>query len=306
MFTAGICDGSNVIYFTTGGNNLWGYEDTLAATTLSPSAPPDKYTVGIDPVTGRADFMDLVWQSLGTDTGLVNRVDVQLAEKEIGWDGASNFFLNSVRTAGPTLMVAPVGAGGNIAYTLRANTEYVWRARASNTVSDDYVISDWTEGREFTVESGTVVNQPHAGPIMTSPAPGSSNVNPDYVGFAWAPVPGATEYQIIVATDAALSNTVGGTPATVTSTSYEVTGLETDTTYFWSVQATKPTMGVEGRASFTTRAPAIEPVVIPTQEAPTIILPQQETPGYVWAVIAVGAVLVIAVIVLIVRTGRAR
>ena len=55
------------------------------------------------------------------------------------------------------------------------------------------------------------------------------------------------------------------------------------------------------------KAPA--PVVVeeaPAQPAPevTVTLPVAETPAYVWAIIAIGAVLVIALIILIVMTRR--
>ena len=43
---------------------------------------------------------------------------------------------------------------------------------------------------------------------------------------------------------------------------------------------------------------------ITTYSPPDIILPEEETPAYIWAIVAIGAVLVIAVVVLIVRTRR--
>jgi len=48
------------------------------------------------------------------------------------------------------------------------------------------------------------------------------------------------------------------------------------------------------------------PVVVEENPTPNITLtvPEAETPGYIWAIIAVGAILTIAVIVLIVRTRR--
>jgi Mg2+ and Co2+ transporter CorA len=37
----------------------------------------------------------------------------------------------------------------------------------------------------------------------------------------------------------------------------------------------------------------------------TLTVPEQETPVYIWVIVAIGALLVIAVIVLIIRTRRA-
>jgi hypothetical protein len=44
-------------------------------------------------------------------------------------------------------------------------------------------------------------------------------------------------------------------------------------------------------------------VVIPTQPTPTTVK-EEISPAYIWAIIIIGAILVIAVIVLIVRTRR--
>jgi hypothetical protein len=43
---------------------------------------------------------------------------------------------------------------------------------------------------------------------------------------------------------------------------------------------------------------------VTTYSPPDIVLPEEETPTYIWAIVAIGAVLTIAVIVLIVRTRR--
>ncbi|MDD5127603.1 MAG: hypothetical protein PHR43_05885, partial [Dehalococcoidales bacterium] len=103
--------------------------------------------------------------------------------------------------------------------------------------------------------------------------------------------------------------------------------LEAGTTYYWAVKATKPVAGAfSAVANFTVAvAPeattAAPPVVITQVPAPTIVLTQppvtttnivipqptpapQIAPAYIWAVIIIGAILVIAVIVLIVRTRR--
>ena len=43
---------------------------------------------------------------------------------------------------------------------------------------------------------------------------------------------------------------------------------------------------------------------VTTYSPPDIVLPEEETPAYIWAIVAIGAILVIAVVVLIVRTRR--
>jgi hypothetical protein len=88
--------------------------------------------------------------------------------------------------------------------------------------------------------------------------------------------------------------------------------LEYETTYCWSVTAS----GKIGAASwtlppvqgiFTTAAKTIEPELTaqPTPPPPVVIEEVvDETPAWLWVLIAIGAVLAIAVIVLIMRTRR--
>jgi hypothetical protein len=90
------------------------------------------------------------------------------------------------------------------------------------------------------------------------------------------------------------------------------TDLEYGTTYYWRVRSVAD--GIKSgwtSFGFTTVAEPEPPIVIPPQPTPTIIVPtpqvivpEQAVPVYVWAIIGIGAVLVIAVIVLIVRTRR--
>jgi hypothetical protein len=148
--------------------------------------------------------------------------------------------------------------------------------------------------------------------VLLGPQGGAQNLDPNLVGFTWAPITGATEYTVIVATDAALTKAVSGTPAKITVPAYQATELSYGTTYFWAIQATKPTTSIQTMGTFTTMQ---KPVVAPTAPAtgaaapvvqPTLVVqaPPAETPAYIWAVIVIGAVLVIAVIILIVRTRR--
>jgi hypothetical protein len=102
--------------------------------------------------------------------------------------------------------------------------------------------------------------------------------------------------------------------------------LEQGKTYFWRVRALLPVQGDWSTIANITIAEAV-PVVVPTppvviQQMPApiinipaappaqqIVIPAQPAekvinPTYIWAIIIIGAVLVIAVIVLIVRTRR--
>jgi hypothetical protein len=105
------------------------------------------------------------------------------------------------------------------------------------------------------------------GPLPLSPPMGwATSLRPS---FSWLSVPGATEYEFILATDAALTRTVASTPVKVTTTSYSLSAdLHPNTEYFWSVQATKPVVGIQDIGIFSTTGvpPAPTPSLTPSSE----------------------------------------
>jgi hypothetical protein len=297
-------DVGNVLYASTAAVTLWAYDDWLANYELNIQSPPDMYEVPIDPVTGRAEAVWATWDPAGSGTGLVNAVQIRIWETAMGPGGSTNLGAAAPFTAilgiAPRVDFAALMAAAGV--PLRANTEYQWQVMARNTAAADAVRSMWSEVRTFTIQAGTAVVPEEAGPILQAPPPGSSSVgvNP---GFSWVAEPGTTEWKFWLALDAELTNTVEGTPVIVTTPSWQVPPgtLEYNTTYFWGVQSTKPAVGILKVASFTTMS---EP--LPPEEPPDVIvnIPEAETPAYVWAIIGVGAILVIVVLVLIVRTRR--
>jgi hypothetical protein len=133
--------------------------------------------------------------------------------------------------------------------------------------------------------------------------------------FVWSPVTGATEYQIIVSDREnfdiiTFSHNTNQAVYAVT----EDEQLAYNTVYYWRVRASKPDTAVTQYQTgiFTTEQKAVptkEPITI-TQPGPTTITvsvppPQEVIPAYLlWIIIGIGAILVIALIVLIVRTRR--
>jgi len=171
---------------------------------------------------------------------------------------------------------------------------------------------------------------------LTAPAPGSEMALSN-VPFTWASVTDATSYVLLLTANADLSEpvieaTAAGTAYTYNEYTYSagaIVGPLTDgTPYYWQVTALDASAKVlaisdvsvfiakapvaEGPAEITVEVPPAEitvevpPVVVPPAEI-TVELPPTEvppTPAYIWLIIGVGAVLLIAVIVLIVRTRR--
>ena len=164
---------------------------------------------------------------------------------------------------------------------------------------------------------------PLAAPTTPAPALGADDVDIDPT-FTWAAVAGATSYEFQIAEH---TDVPGADPYIVPfdSKTVETTGcrliedLSYDTTYDWRVRAVRGTEKGPWMNSFLTTMmepeepePPIEvitqgPTVLELPDWPeTIVQPQTPIiPDYLlWVVVGVGGVLVIAVIVLIVRTRR--
>ena len=73
-------------------------------------------------------------------------------------------------------------------------------------------------------------------PVLTAPANGALNV-PAAPTFTWNAVAGATTYSIQVATDAGFTNVVASATG-LTGTSWSGASLNTNTMYYWRVEAT--------------------------------------------------------------------
>jgi hypothetical protein len=180
-------------------------------------------------------------------------------------------------------------------------------------------------------------------PINLVPALGStiSPVNPN---FDWMSVTGATSYtlQITTASDPGFASPVyanSAVPAVSgpTANFTYVGTLAYNASYIWRVMANgttgstwvngnfytalavvppvtvtqaatppTPTIIITAPApiTITQAAPPVTPTLTVTQPVYTLVQPTATTPTYIWVIVAVGAVLTLAVIVLIIRTRR--
>ncbi len=114
--------------------------------------------------------------------------------------------------------------------TAIASGTYWWRIRAVTAAS---ATSAWTKGRSFKLGWAPVLN-------VTGPADGTAfQIPPASLSQAlvlrWAPMPGAAQYLVSIATDPLLASMIPGSPATLDSTSYTLDGRLTDGTYYWNV-----------------------------------------------------------------------
>jgi hypothetical protein len=288
--TSGILATLDALHLSTGSNVLLGYETTFVWTftdtltgKVTLSSPVDAGT------SGRVTSATITWQAMPGAFTYEYIYDVDSGFKS-GVGGAA------VSTSLTTATLSNLDPGRT----------YFWKVRG---ISPLY--TNWSSVWEFTTALGEGQWNPFQGGIPEAPTNGATNVSLTPT-FAWNAADWATGYEFVLATDAAFSSTVvsktGSNALTATVYLSEET-LSYETTYYWKVRATSKTSNSEwATAVFTTMAQAtVAPTTTPpTYPTPTVIVPEAEaeTPMYIWVIIGVGAALVIAMIVLIVRTRR--
>jgi hypothetical protein len=122
---------------------------------------------------------------------------------------------------------------------------------------------------------------------LFSPTYGAKNISIS-PGFSWSGLPGVTEYEFILAKDAALQQVI--VKADVPMTSYLYDGkLDYNTGYYWQVRALEPVVSDPSPIGTFIVAAESKPVT-PAVEQPTTI------PYWVWWIIAIFTALVVAMI----------
>jgi len=200
---------------------------------------------------------------------------------------------------------------------------YYWRIKVNDVNNVDV---DSNSSAKWSFTPGLIA------PTLKSPAYGADDAI-QFPTFSWLAVDGATSYELEVADNPFFANSEVKKPLTHTTWTWD-TELDYSTTYYWRVRAVKSGKGILtntgpwSEAVFTVdKAPAAAapPPVVVQQPAdlpdivlnppPPVLVPAQPitipapapspiTPAVIWAIIIIGAVLFIAVIVLIVRTRR--
>jgi hypothetical protein len=223
---------------------------------------------------------------------------------------------NFVQALAP-LAIASVGPGDTVTSvqpraTFNPGVTYYWRVTVALPFNGVF-----SETRSFTVApTASIV------PDIGSPAAGATDVS-ENPAFSWTPVSGCTMYEVQISEYTGFA--VPMVSEQVATTAYVPTDVtfEPGKTYFWRVRALEPVEGDwSAIAAFTIAVPAEPappPITVTTTPPPQITVttpapppaltftpPAEEeiAPAYIWAIIIIGAVLVIAVIVLIVRTRR--
>jgi len=139
---------------------------------------------------------------------------------------------------------------------LSNSTTYYWRVNAKNPDGT----SDWSSVWNF-----ATVTQPLATPTLLSPSDGATNQT-TALSLSWNTVPEAQSYRLQVSVSSSFSTTVVN-DSTITSTSKQLSGLSSNTQYFWRVQArnSNETSTWSSIRSFTT---AMQTLSVPSLVSP--------------------------------------
>lgn len=104
-----------------------------------------------------------------------------------------------------------------------------------------------TQGKESVLSDAISVLLPPAAPVLVSPSNGSTGASTSLT-LSWNSSSGATSYGVQVSTDTSFSTAIVNQTG-ITTTSYAVSGLANNTTYYWHVNAT----GVGGTSNWSSR-----------------------------------------------------
>lgn len=310
--------GSNKLWavMTNGPQKLYSYKDVLASSTPEVTSPADKFSDPVNTVTGRANEVTFTWPRVSNATAYEICIYYDEALKSMVTFLDFNSTSSTVsRSIGPDKETTGISGyiAGNPKVNFMPGTTYYWSVQAIEPL-----YSQSSATRSFTIQPGVAMVPTIGSPINGGTVTGTP-------AFSWSPVSGTTKYEFQLSEDANFATTLVTTTLTTTGIQPSVT-LDAGKTYFWRVRALEPVKGDWSTiANFTIAVPApapAPPVVVKEVPAPVINIPPappaQEivippapaapapiSTGLLYAVIIIGAVLVIAVIVLIVRTRRA-
>ncbi len=300
---------------------------SVSDATATASALDAKTTVGV-----RVSVADEAGDS---EVATTISVAKYIANPEAAIAGAIAFYdVYVVGTTAPTTDLVTIkfyaGDANTAVYLWSADTDMWVPVDADFSTYGGYVYvtvtADVLGGTPFALVAGAA--EPILAPDILAPVTGDDTVSLTPV-FAWEAVPGADGYYFELADNAnfvlPLVSLTGDLGRLIVTAYAYVGELPYSTPYYWRVKAVDGTVEAGDLAEsdwvsglFITKDEPEEPtppVVIEETEPPVIVIEQPDiivplpaetpiTPAWIYVIIAVGAVLVIALLVLIVRTRR--
>jgi hypothetical protein len=288
---------------------LWAFTDCFAkkGPTLITA---DGALIGCDPVSGRAQEVNLCWEQLcvarGYDLEIAKDADFNIRIIDFMGAGANAGWLEPVNLLEPCVYFPAGGAditgGSAIGMTslglfgnLECGHKYFWRIQVREAATGQIIRSMWSEVNSFTIKAGLPVRADYYGLKLLAPDNGCIGCPVQPASFSWSPFKETVKYKFVLASDAAMTSVVA--EAEVPTTAYEYDGtLDYSTNYFWRVMSLEPAPS-DWSATFSLQTEAAPAPPAAPESAPP-------TPIWVWVVIAIGAILVIVTLVLIFKTRR--
>jgi len=293
---------------------LWEFTDCLAK--RGPAlVTEDKIPIGCDPVSGRAQEVNLCWEQLC----LANRYDMEIAKdpeftiKVIDWlleSECGGLLPADVTTP---CVFYPAGSEATIGHSsaivasgnLECGHTYYWRVRARSSATTQDIRSPWSEVRRFTIKAGLASGLEILGLQLLAPDNGCLECRIKPASFSWSPFKETTKFRFVLAKDAAMTQIVK--EAEVTTTAYEYDGtLDYGTTYFWRVMALEPKPS-DWSATFsfaTVEAPPTVDTEIPVKAGPGDWLALATHPFLPVLVVILGVALFIAWLVVMISISK--
>jgi photosystem II stability/assembly factor-like uncharacterized protein len=264
---------------------IYRFRDTLSKVDPIPAAPQAGDIIIIDS-GGHIDSLTLQWEEVAgaREYKVIIYRDAE-ATQEL-WSGTTTgLAIDAVKNNNPA--------------TLYSGITYYWRVRAIEPIE-----SPWSAVYSFASPLGIEEWSPLSTNDGVSPLPGANEVS-IRPAFSWSSSIEATGYEFVLALDSGFTEAVAifsGADA-LSSTAWNCNiDLEYSTSYFWKVRAVSEDSYSEwGINSFTTEAAPEE--VLPPEPSTVEIEPASKVPSYItWLAIGIGAILVAALLVFIVRT----
>jgi len=280
---------------------LWSYEDCAAKKGIVLTSPADEAILACDacaacdgaPLTFKWERMCLacsydieIMDEDGNTIVAIDELEIEGSPPELYWDGLVTY--------------DPEGCTTGDQKPLKCGSTYTWHVREANTETDECVHSPWSETWSFTIEASS------ANAVqLISPEVGAMGVPQSGAGFSWTSVPEATSYSFVLSENADLSGAMATSDQSGTAYAYSGT-LDYEVSYYWQVTAWKDGIMLS-QSDIGTFSTAPEEIIVeppPPGEPAVINIPatQQITPIWIYAMIGIGAALIVVVIVLIVRS----
>ena len=281
--------------YTATSGHLWGYCDCL---TGAPPVPPQQSQeflfqapvsaspamnalIPTDPDTGKIATIEFKWRHPTTANGY----DLWISKDEEFSQPVMQESIIPDNPSAPEWTLPPDDS------PLEAGETYYWKVRVNRDATYVRGNGQWSEVMSFSLADGTASEPTHTSPGLLTPENNATNVAVS-PSFSWTPLPEATEYEFILASDKSLEQVL--ISKDISNTSYDYNDkLEPGTTYYWQVRAIKPFLSQPSPVnSFTVAVEVKKESITTTTNLPT------------WLWIAIPLLIIITILITILVTKK--